>query len=180
MRNVKRIFVVLILLSSLTFFVSFEKKDKPARGLNVGSAAPDFEIKAADEQSLTLSNFKGRYVLLSFWASYDAQSRIQNICLSNAIQSAFPNVEMVSVSFDEYRSVFTETIRKDQIVAAVCFVETTGMKSGLFEKYRLKQGFISYLLDKDGIILAKDVSIEQLDALLNNELLASSGKKIGS
>jgi hypothetical protein len=180
MRNVKRIFVVLILLSSLTSFVSFERKDKPAKGLHVGSAAPDFEIKVADEQSLTLSKFKGRYVLLSFWASYDAQSRIQNIYFSNAIQSAFPSIEMVSVSFDEYRSVFTETIRKDQIVAAVCFVETTGMKSGLFEKYRLKQGFISYLLDKDGIILAKDVSVEQLDTLLNNELLASSEKKIGS
>ncbi|KAA6344680.1 Thiol-disulfide oxidoreductase ResA [termite gut metagenome] len=180
MRNVKRIFVVLILLSSLTSFVFFEKKNKPAKGLNVGSVAPNFEMKVAGEQSLTLSNFKGRYVLLSFWASYDAQSRIQNICLSNAIQEASPSVEMVSVSFDEYRSVFTETIRKDQIAATVCCVETAGMKSGLFEKYRLNQGFVSYLLDKDGIILAKNVSVEQLDTLLNNELLAFSEKKKGS
>ncbi|KAA6336070.1 Thiol-disulfide oxidoreductase ResA [termite gut metagenome] len=166
MRNVRRIFVVLLLLGSLTSFVSFGKKDKPAGGLNVGNAAPDFEIKAANERSLALSNFKGKYVLLSFWASYDAQSRVQNICLNNALQSAFPNIEMVSVSFDEYKSVFTETVRRDQIVASACFVETEGTKSGLFDKYRLQQGFTSYLLDKDGVILAKDVSTKELDTFL--------------
>lgn len=42
---------------------------------------------------------KGRYVLLSFWASYDAQSRMQNVSLSNVLRSS-RNVEMVSVSFD--------------------------------------------------------------------------------
>ncbi|KAA6350321.1 Thiol-disulfide oxidoreductase ResA [termite gut metagenome] len=166
MRYVKQICVVLLLLS-LTSFIAYEHQDKPARGLDVGIAAPDFEIKAPDEQSFALSNFKGRYVLLSFWASYDAQSRIQNICLSNACQFAFPDIEMVSVSFDEYQSVFTETVRKDQIVAVACFVETSGMKSGLFKKYKLKSGFANYLLDKNGVILAKDVSAKELNALLN-------------
>ena len=75
----------------------------------------------SDEQH-ELSNLKGKYVLLSFWASYDAQSRMQNASLSNVLRAASnQNVEMVSVSFDEYRSVFEETIRKDQIVTPVCF-----------------------------------------------------------
>jgi peroxiredoxin len=166
MGNVRRLFVVLLLFGSLTSFVSFEKKDKPVGGLNVGDAAPDFDIKAVSEQLLALSNFRGKYVLLNFWASYDAQSRMQNVYLNNALQSAFPDVEMVSVSFDEYNSVFTETVRKDQIVASVCFVETDGTKSGLFEKYQLKHGFTNYLLDRDGVILAKDVSTKELDTLL--------------
>ncbi|KAA6307490.1 Thiol-disulfide oxidoreductase ResA, partial [termite gut metagenome] len=50
--------------------------------------------------------------------------------------------------------------------ASACFVETEGTKSGLFDKYRLQQGFTSYLLDKDGVILAKDVSAKELDTLL--------------
>jgi hypothetical protein len=166
MRRVRQIFVVLLLLSSLTSFVSFEKKDKPAGGLNVGNAAPDFEIKAASEQSLALSNLRGKYVLLSFWASYDAQSRVRNVRLNNALRSAFPDIEMVSVSFDEYRSVFTETVRRDQIAASACFVETDGAKSGLYEKYRLGRGFTTYLLDKEGVILAKDVSAKELGTLL--------------
>lgn len=168
MKYVKRIFVVL-LLGSLTSFISFKEKDKPAGGLIPGKAAPDFEIRATPKgQPVTLNDLKGKYVLLSFWASYDAQSRMQNVSLSNALRVDFPNVEMVSVSFDEYKSVFEETIRKDQIVTSACFVETAGMKSDLFEKYRLKSGFTNYLLDEKGVILAKDVSVEKLSDLLNS------------
>ena len=150
---------------------SFVEKDKPTGGLNVGDIAPDFKIKAmSTEQQPTqnLSKMKGKYVLLSFWASYDAQSRMQNASLSNALRStARNNVKMVSVSFDEYQSIFEETIRKDQIVTPTCFVETKGEYSGLFKKYRLGRGFTNYLLDDNGVIIAKNISAAELSAYLN-------------
>ena len=107
MKYAKWIFVVL-LISSLTSFV---EKDKPTGGLNVGDMAPDFKIQSmsAEQSQTDLSDMKGKYVLLSFWASYDAQSRMQNASLSN-----------------EYQSIFEETVRKDQIVTPTCFVETKG------------------------------------------------------
>ena len=116
-----------------------------------------------------LSDMKGKYVLLSFWASYDAQSRMQNVSLSNVLRSASrnENVEMVSVSFDEYQSIFKETVRKDQIVTPTCFVETKGESSGLFKKYRLGRGFTNYLLDDNGVIIAKNISAAELSAYLN-------------
>ena len=166
MKYVKWIFVVL-LISSLTSFV---EKDKPTSGLSVGDIAPDFLIESmsAEQPATDLSNLKGKYVLLSFWASYDAQSRMQNASLSNALQSSSPNnVEMVSVSFDEYKSIFDETIRKDQIVTPTCFVETKGESSGLFKKYRLARGFTNYLLDDNGVIIAKNISASELSAYLN-------------
>ena len=112
---------------------------------------------------------KGKYVLLSFWASYDAHSRMQNASLSNVLRSASrnENVEMVSVSFDEYQSIFKETVRKDQIVTPTCFVETKGEYSGLFKKYRLGRGFTNYLLDDNGVIIAKNISAAELSAYLN-------------
>ena len=150
MKHVKWIFVVL-LISSLTSFV---EKDKPTGGLNAGDIAPDFKIKT---------------MLLSFWASYDGRSRMQNASLSNALRSTSQNnnVEMVSVSFDEYQSIFEETIRKDQIVTPTCFVETKGESSGLFKKYRLGRGFTNYLLDENGVIIAKNISAAELSAYLN-------------
>ena len=101
MRHVKWIFVVL-LISSLTSFV---EKDKPTGGLNVGDVAPDFTIESTSDaqHNFDLTDLKGKYVLLSFWASYDAQSRMQNASLSNALRSTSQDVEMVSVSFDEYQ-----------------------------------------------------------------------------
>ena len=162
MRHVKWIFVVL-LISSLTSFV---EKDKPTGGLNVGDVAPDFRIETTSDvqHNLDLTDLKGKYVLLSFWASYDAQSRMQNASLSNALRSTSQDVEMVSVSFDEYQSVFKETIRKDQIVTPTCFVETEGEDSGLFKKYRLNRGFTNYLLDGNGVIIAKNISAADLSA----------------
>ena len=165
MRHVKCIFVV-ILISSLTSFV---EKDKPTGGLNVGDVAPDFRIETTSDvqHNLDLTDLKGKYVLLSFWASYDAQSRMQNASLSNALRSTSQDMEMVSVSFDEYQSVFKETIRKDQIVTPTCFVETKGESSGLFKKYRLNRGFTNYLLDGNGVIIAKNISAAELSAYAN-------------
>ena len=167
MKYVKWIFVVL-LIGSLTSFV---EKDKPTGGLNVGDIAPDFKIQSmsAGQPLAELSDMKGKYVLLSFWASYDAHSRMQNASLSNVLRSASrnENVEMVSVSFDEYQSVFKETVRKDQIVTPTCFVETKGESSGLFKKYRLGRGFTNYLLDENGVIIAKKISAAELSAYLN-------------
>lgn len=167
MRYVKWLFVVL-LISSLTSFV---EKDKPTGGLNVGDVAPDFIIESTlnEQHKLDLTDLKGRYVLLSFWASYDAQSRMKNVRLNNALRStARNNVEMVSVSFDEYQSVFKETIRKDQIVTPTCFVETQGEDSGLFKKYRLNRGFTNYLLDGNGVIIAKNISAAELSAYFHS------------
>ena len=167
MKYVKWIFVVL-LIGSLT---SFLEKDKPTGGLNVGDIAPDFKIQSmsAGQPLAELSDMKGKYVLLSFWASYDAHSRMQNASLSNVLRSASrnENVEMVSVSFDEYQSIFKETVRKDQIVTPTCFVETKGESSGLFKKYRLGRGFTNYLLDENGVIIAKNISAAELSAYLN-------------
>ena len=167
MKYVKWIFVVL-LISSLTSFV---EKDKPTGGLNVGDIAPDFKIEtmSTEQSTQNLSRMKGKYVLLSFWASYDAQSRMQNASLSNALRSTSlnNNVEMVSVSFDEYQSIFEETIRKDQIVTPTCFVETKGESSGIFKKYRLGRGFTNYLLDGNGVIIAKNISAADLSAYVS-------------
>lgn len=137
--------------------------------MNVGDVAPDFRIETTSDvqHNLDLTDLKGKYVLLSFWASYDAQSRMQNASLSNALRSTSQDVEMVSVSFDEYQSVFKETIRKDQIVTPTCFVETKGESSGLFKKYRLNRGFTNYLLDGNGVIIAKNISAAELSAYAN-------------
>ena len=164
MKYVKWIFVVL-LIGSLTSFV---EKDKPTGGLNVGDIAPDFKIQSmsAGQPLAELSDMKGKYVLLSFWASYDAHSRMQNASLSNVLRSS-RNVEMVSVSFDEYQSIFKETVRKDQIVTPTCFVETEGEDSGLFKKYRLNRGFTNYLLDGNGVIIAKNISAADLSAYVS-------------
>lgn len=167
MSRVKWIFVVLL----ISFLTAFIEKGRPTRGLSVGNVAPDFTIESTlnGSDEFDLEKRKGRCVLLSFWASYDAQSRMQNVLLSNAIRKADPNrIELVSVSFDEYVSVFKETIRQDQLLTPGCFVETAGERSGIFKKYLLNRGFSNYLLDENGVIIAKNISATALATYLHS------------
>ncbi len=164
MKHVKWIFVVL-LLCSLTSFVDF---DVVVSELKVGNSAPNFSIKSAEEgRTKTLKELEGNYVLLSFWASYDALSREQNALLSNALKKTGYAVRMVSVSFDEYQSIFNGTIKKDGIDTPDCFVETSGEASDIYKAYRLDKGFQNYLLDKDGVIIAKNVTADKLSQYID-------------
>ena len=136
----------------------------------MGDTAPDVFVQSvSDWQQREYTAPRGKYLLLSFWASYDAPSRMLNASLSNALREAAPdnNVEMVSVSFDEYRSVFDETVRMDRIVASACFVETEGADSELYKEFRLHKGFANYLLDDAGVIVAKNISAAELSAYLD-------------
>lgn len=162
-KNVSGIFVVLLMISFISF--SFVGKDTPTEGLSIGDKAPEFNI-GKEKQSMNLKDLRGKYVLLSFWASYDASSRMQNATLSHAISEA-DNVEMVSVSFDEYESIFNGTIKQDRIPASNCYVDLNGQKSSLYKTYRLQKGFKNYLLDKNGVIIAKDVKASELSSYLN-------------
>lgn len=163
MKYVKWIFVVL-LISSLTSFI---EKDKPNSGLNVGEVAPGFTIRTTiKNQQLELKDLKSKYVLVNFWASYDGQSRMQNVNLDNAVKNTFNKVKFVSISFDEYQSIFKETVRKDRIITPTCFVETAGEASDLFKEYHLSKGFKNYLLDENGVIIAKNISVSDLSLLI--------------
>ena len=72
-----------------------------------------------------------------------------------------------NVSFDEFKSIFNETIKKDRISTSNCFVELAGNSSDLFKTYRLNKGFKNFLLDKNGVIVAKDITPSQLSSYLN-------------
>ena len=154
-----------VLLTSI--FTSFIGKDSHRRGLEVGNLAPDIRVSAQTGEDVFLSDLRGEYVLLSFWASYDAPSRMNNAGISHILDAASgTDMQMVSISFDEYQSVFQETERLDNLRADYCFTETKGESSAIFRKYDLEHGFSNYLIDKDGVIVAKGLSVGQLAAYL--------------
>lgn len=152
-----------MVISFISF--SFVGKDTPTEGLTIGDKAPEFKI-CGEKQLVNLKDLRGKYVLLSFWASYDADSRMNNATLNHAISKA-DNVEMVSVSFDSYKSIFNETIKKDRISTSNCFVELAGVNSDIYNTYRLHKGFKNYLLDEKGVIIAKNINVSELSSYIN-------------
>lgn len=107
LKNVKWFFVVLVFSSFIS--LSFDKRKTPTEKLPLGAQAPEL-VLGKEKQPLSLQAAKGNYILLSFWASYDAASRTRNARLHNVV-SDDARVEMISISFDRYQSVFNAAVR---------------------------------------------------------------------
>lgn len=162
LKNVKWFFVVLVFSSLIS--LSFDKRNTPTEKLPVGAQAPEL-VLGNEKQPLSLQASKGNYILLSFWASYDAASRTRNARLHHVV-SDDARVEMISISFDRYPSVFRTAVKQDGIGDNV-YQEMEGENSEIFKSYDLKRGFINCLVDDRGVIVAKNVSPSELASLLH-------------
>lgn len=162
LKNVKWFFVVLVFSSLIS--LSFDKRNTPTEKLSIGAQAPEL-VLGKQKQPLSLQAPKGNYILLSFWASYDATSRTRNARLHHVV-SDDARVKMISISFDRYPSVFRTAVRQDGLSENV-YQEMDGEGSEIFKSYDLKHGFINCLVDDRGVIVAKNVSPSELASLLH-------------
>lgn len=150
----------LILMSGAT------KTDKPAIGYYPGEQIPSIEFSDVSGKKLDLNSYKGKKVVINFWAAYDAPSRAMNALLNNYLKSKSEEVVLLSVSFDENRTVFEKTLLWDKIELNSQFCDANGSKSKLYKEFRLDKGFKNYLIDENGIIVAMNVSPDKLDSML--------------
>ncbi len=149
MRYLKTIF----LLGIIPFLMgSGTREMKITEGIQPGNLAPVIQV----QDSCLKTN---GYVLLQCWAAYDAESRVQNVRMHNMLAQAQPEgLRLISVSMDEKECVFRGTVKADGLNAGTQFNEPAGNQSQLFKKYRLEKGFGNWLIDPQGVIVAKNIS----------------------
>ena len=163
MRSFKNIFLLLLILIPSTAYV--DKDAKPGFGLSPGSIAPEIGINGTEKG--LLSSMRGKYLLLQFWATYDAQSRMSNLLLYNTIHRHYAGkVQTVSFAFDPQRMIFEETVRTDGMDPATQIYVAGADNSEVYDTYDLSDGFTNYLIDKNGVIVAKNVTPEKLANLV--------------
>lgn len=155
-------------IGTLALVLLFSSAFNPAveTGLKTGRQAPGLQWQDNGNQ-VELSALRGQYVLLNFWAGYDAASRMRNVRLSReADKEGYENLRFVSISFDTNSKVFEEIVKRDRLNTATQFHDKAGKASDIFDSYRLSRGFTSYLISPEGVIIAKDPSLEQLTKLI--------------
>lgn len=139
-----------------------------SEGIYPGDLFPDIKnLENISGKKLNLLDFKGQKVLINFWAAYDANSRMNNVLFSNIIENKDYPVKMISISFDKSKSVFERTLTMDKIDSEYQFLVDNENSPNLFKEFRLEKGFKNYLVNEDGVIIAKNLEPKELSRLMN-------------
>ena len=110
--------------NTLTKRVQQSKYGKIVKGLiergkigAVGTMAEDFEVADTSGKIIHLSDFRGKYVLLDFWASWCEPCRLNNPELVEAyVTYSDKNFEVLGVSLDVYKDDWLHAIKEDGLL----------------------------------------------------------------
>ncbi len=137
----------------------------------VAQPAPDFDIPDTNNQIIQLSDFKGKFILIDFWASWCAPCRAANphlIKVFNKFKNK--NFTIVGISIDKNKKRWLNAIEEDQLP----WTNLSNLKGWdeVSKQYGVKSVPQNFLIDPNGIIIAKNIEpdnmIEKLNLLLPN------------
>ena len=145
----------------------------------IGSVAPDLVGPGPDQLPVSLRELRGRVVLVDFWASWCAPCRSENRHHAELYRiygdSGF---EILAVSVDHDGRAWKAAIARDGAIWRQ-IGDLTGWKSPLAARYNVTALPASFLLDREGRIVAKDargpVLVALLEKLLRPAKLAADG-----
>lgn len=148
------------------FAASMERE----RRLAIGSPAPEFTQNDVDDKPVKLSDFRGKYVLLDFWASWCGPCRAENPYVVAAYnQYKDRNFTVLSVSLDQpgKKDAWVAAIKKDGLEAWTHISDLKYWNNQVAVLYGIKGVPTNFLIDPSGKIIARNLRGEKLQAELD-------------
>jgi len=157
----------------ITLLIAFQSFSQEI-GLNVGNKAPELAFNKPDGALLKLSSLKGKMVLIDFWASWCGPCRYENPAVVQAY-SNFKDKEFTkgkgftifSVSLDKNQASWKNAIITDKLEWSSHVSDLMGWESGAAAIYNVQSIPANFLIDANGIILAKNLRGPALEQKLN-------------
>ncbi len=132
----------------------------------IGRQAVDFTVPDVDGNEVSLSDFRGQYVLISFWASWCPYCRDENPSLVLAYDKLKEeNFEILGVSLDRTREAWLRGIEEDGLTWPQVS-DLQGWQSGPAALYVIRNIPQNVLIDPEGIIIDKNLKYNDLENLM--------------
>lgn len=136
-----------------------------------GYNAPLFSLSRGDSASVSLADMKGRFVLVKFWSSTDATSRLENrqfdrLAAEGALQQ---HLSFVSVNLDPDVVLAEEIARRDGLNPDTQWHVEGAEADKIIADYNLDTSFDSYLIDPQGRVIAVNPGRQQILAAIAAE-----------
>lgn len=146
-------------------------------GLNIGDKAPEIAEQTANGEQLKLSSLKGQMVLIDFWASWCGPCRRENPTVVEAYKNYkdqnFKNATgftVYSISLDKSKDAWIKAIGDDQLTWEHHVSDLNGWNSKFATVYGVRSIPANFLIDGDGLIVAKNLRGPALESTLQRML----------
>lgn len=141
----------------------------PSQTLEVGRQLMDFSLYNVKKELISTEDFRGKVLLIDFWASWCTPCREQNVELLKVYEEFKNNdFEILGVSIDKDMDKWMSAVKKDGL-AWENLIDTRGEESEILAKYGATSSVPqNFLIGKDGFILAKNISVMDLKKYLHN------------
>ncbi len=176
--------IVLILLALLGFWIAQKRCEKAPEPepvaaeedpdlqygtdlLQPGTDAPDFTLCDSQDKPFTLSELRGKDVVLVFWASWCPDCRAEVPLLKEMYAAADPEkTAFVSVSFDREKEKWLTYIEENQLPGIQVFDPAGKKESTIGADFHIKWIPSLYLIGPDGKIKLATVVAEKIQKAL--------------
>ena len=144
-------------------------------GTGIGDRAPELAFMNVDSTKvLKLSDLKGKYVLIDFWASWCGPCRRENPNVVNAYNKyskakfkTGKGFAIYSVSLDKNRNAWKQAIANDKLAWPHHVSDLRAWASAAAALYGVNSIPASFLIDPNGVIIGKNLRGTQIDMELD-------------